>query len=86
VTVESVCLQLHKGLLADFECAFVWGTSTKHQPQRVGIGHVLEDEDVVRIVKKTNAKQKKDKNYNERVQKHYDEIKEKRKNKKGLKT
>lgn len=86
LTVESVCMQLHKSLVADFECAFVWGTSTKHQPQRVGLLHTLEDEDVVRIVKKTNAKQKKDKSYNERVQKHFDEIKQKRKNKTKLKT
>lgn len=86
LTVESVCMQLHKSLVDDFECAFVWGTSTKHQPQRVGLAHTLEDEDVVRIVKKTNAKQKKDKSYNERVQKHFDEIKQKRKNKTKLKT
>lgn len=30
----------------------VWGSSVKHQPQRVGIEHVLNDEDVVQIVKK----------------------------------
>jgi uncharacterized protein len=28
------------------------GTSTKHNPQRVGINHVVDDEDVIMIVKK----------------------------------
>jgi len=32
--------------------ALVWGSSVKHQPQRVGKEHVLNDEDVVQIVKK----------------------------------
>jgi len=32
--------------------AWVWGSSVKHHPQKVGIDHVLEDEDVVQIVKK----------------------------------
>ena len=32
--------------------ALVWGTSVKHQPQKVGKDHVLNDEDVVQIIKK----------------------------------
>lgn len=32
--------------------ALVWGTSVKHQPQKVGKDHMLNDEDVVQIVKK----------------------------------
>ncbi|OWR55622.1 GTP-binding protein 128up, partial [Danaus plexippus plexippus] len=32
--------------------ALVWGSSVKHQPQKVGIEHILADEDVVQIVKK----------------------------------
>lgn len=36
-----------------FNCsALVWGSSVKHQPQKVGIEHILNDEDVVQIVKK----------------------------------
>jgi ribosome-interacting GTPase 1 len=31
--------------------AYVWGTSAKHNPQIVGRDHVLDDEDVVQIVK-----------------------------------
>lgn len=35
-----------------FYSALVWGSSVKHQPQKVGIEHILNDEDVVQIVKK----------------------------------
>lgn len=35
-----------------FFSALVWGSSVKHQPQKVGIEHILNDEDVVQIVKK----------------------------------
>lgn len=31
--------------------AWVWGSSVKYQPQRVGLDHILCDEDVVQIVK-----------------------------------
>lgn len=32
--------------------ALVWGTSVKHNPQKVGKDHELNDEDVVQVVKK----------------------------------
>jgi ribosome-interacting GTPase 1 len=32
--------------------ALVWGSSVKHNPQRVGKEHVLNDEDVIQIVKR----------------------------------
>eukprot|EP01006_Ploeotia_vitrea_P039336 TRINITY_DN66336_c6_g4_i1.p1 TRINITY_DN66336_c6_g4~~TRINITY_DN66336_c6_g4_i1.p1 ORF type:complete len:370 (-),score=189.58 TRINITY_DN66336_c6_g4_i1:54-1163(-) len=51
-TVEQFCLRIHKALVANFKYAWVWGTSVKHNPQKVGIDHVLADEDVVQIVKK----------------------------------
>lgn len=35
-----------------FFSALVWGSSVKHVPQKVGKDHVLNDEDVVQIVKK----------------------------------
>jgi hypothetical protein len=70
---------MHRSLVADFHFAYVWGQSTKHDPQRCGLGHSLLDEDVVQIVKKTNTQMKRDKNYNERVQAHYDATKIKRK-------
>lgn len=51
-TVQNVCQLIHKDLVSQFKYALVWGTSAKHCPQRVGLGHNLEDEDVVQIVKK----------------------------------
>lgn len=50
--VEEFCNRIHKGILKTFSYAWVWGASVKHQPQRVGKDHVLEDEDVIQIVKK----------------------------------
>jgi hypothetical protein len=41
-----------QGIIKTFKTALVWGVSVKHRPQRVGKEHVLEDEDVVQIVKK----------------------------------
>lgn len=51
-SIENFCMRIHKHLLQNFKCALVWGTSAKFQPQRVGKDHLLEDEDVVQIVKK----------------------------------
>ncbi|KAI5793931.1 P-loop containing nucleoside triphosphate hydrolase protein [Peziza echinospora] len=46
-TVEDFCRSIHKSILESFKHAIVYGQSVKHQPQRVGLGHVLMDEDVV---------------------------------------
>lgn len=35
--------------------ALVWGTSVKHNPQKVGKDHVLRDEDVVQIIKSSHG-------------------------------
>ncbi|ANZ74280.1 Ribosome-interacting GTPase 1 (GTP-binding protein RBG1) (Genetically interacts with ribosomal genes protein 1) [Komagataella phaffii CBS 7435] len=51
-TVEDFCNQIHKSLVAEFKNAIVYGSSAKHQPQYVGLSHVLQDEDVVTILKK----------------------------------
>lgn len=51
-TIEEFCMRIHKGLLEQFKHAWVWGSSVKHQPQRVGKGHQLHDEDIVQIVKR----------------------------------
>lgn len=51
-TVEAFCNLLHKSIIREFKHALVWGTSVKHQPQRVGKDHILHDEDVVQLVKK----------------------------------
>lgn len=51
-TVEDFCNRIHKGIMKQFKYALVWGTSVKHKPQKVGRDHVLDDEDIVQIVKK----------------------------------
>ncbi|ORY43741.1 developmentally-regulated GTP-binding protein 2-like protein [Rhizoclosmatium globosum] len=45
-TVLDVCKGIHKSLVDEFSYALLWGTSTKHSPQRVGLSHVVDDEDV----------------------------------------
>ncbi|ODQ68433.1 P-loop containing nucleoside triphosphate hydrolase protein [Nadsonia fulvescens var. elongata DSM 6958] len=51
-TVEDFCNQIHKSLVEDFKVAVVYGQSVKHQPQQVGLSHVLMDEDVITILKR----------------------------------
>jgi len=51
-TVEAFCKRIHNSLMRQFKYALVWGSSVKHNPQRVGKDFVLHDEDVVQIVKK----------------------------------
>jgi ribosome-interacting GTPase 1 len=51
-TIEDVCDQVHRTLKETFKYALVWGASARHIPQRVGLGHVVADEDVVSIVAK----------------------------------
>ncbi|KAJ1553248.1 GTP-binding protein [Nowakowskiella sp. JEL0078] len=52
-SVEDFCNSIHKTLIRDFKYALIWGSSVKHNPQKVGKEHILADEDVVQIVKKT---------------------------------
>ncbi|KAG2488630.1 hypothetical protein HYH03_012801 [Edaphochlamys debaryana] len=51
-TLEALCRQIHNSMVGQFKYALVWGVSSKHYPQRCGLSHQLEDEDVVQIVKK----------------------------------
>merc|ERR1712112_703699 len=51
-SVEDFCNKIHRTILKECKYALVWGTSVKHQPQKVGKDHILNDEDVVQIVKK----------------------------------
>ncbi|KAL7748477.1 GTP-binding protein rbg1 [Sorochytrium milnesiophthora] len=53
-TIEDFCDNIHRAILQNLSHALVWGTSVKHNPQKVGKDHVLADEDVVSIVKKIN--------------------------------
>lgn len=52
ITMGEVCERLHRDLRKEFRYAMVWGKSVKHQPQRVGLEHVLVDGDIVQIVKR----------------------------------
>jgi ribosome-interacting GTPase 1 len=54
-TIEDVCDQIHRTLKDTFKYALVWGASARHVPQRVGLGHVVADEDVVSIVSNWRA-------------------------------
>lgn len=49
-TVGDVCDQLHRDFKRRFRYANVWGTSAKHEGQRVGLEHVLNDEDILSII------------------------------------
>jgi len=52
-SVEHICDRIHKDIASRVKYSIVWGTSSKHQPQRVGLSHTLEDEDVLQIMLKT---------------------------------
>uniref|UniRef100_A0A6V1V1M7 OBG-type G domain-containing protein n=1 Tax=Heterosigma akashiwo TaxID=2829 RepID=A0A6V1V1M7_HETAK len=51
-SIEQFCNRIHKAIMPQFKFANVWGSSVKHQPQKCGKDHRLNDEDVVQIVKK----------------------------------
>lgn len=50
--MEDFCNHIHRSLVKDVKYVLVWGISARHYPQHCGLGHVLQDEDVVQIVKK----------------------------------
>ena len=51
-SIKNLLPYIHKDLLKSAKSAMVWGTSVKFYPQQVTLDHVLEDEDVVQIIKK----------------------------------
>ena len=51
-TVEDICNKLHRRLRREFRYGLVWGKSVKFGGQRVGLSHILIDEDVLTIIKK----------------------------------
>ncbi|KAF8309168.1 developmentally regulated GTP binding protein 1 [Clavulina sp. PMI_390] len=52
-SIEDFCNAIHKEIAKQLKYATVWGSSAKHsRGQKVGQDHVLEDEDVVQLVKK----------------------------------
>ncbi|KAI5170239.1 hypothetical protein PAEPH01_1265 [Pancytospora epiphaga] len=50
-SVEDFCNAIHREILRKFKYAIVWGSSVKHEKQKVGKDHLLNDSDVVQIVK-----------------------------------
>jgi hypothetical protein len=50
-TIEDVCNKLHRNLKKEFRYGLVWGKSVKFAGQRVSIHHILEDEDILTIIK-----------------------------------
>ncbi len=51
-TVEGVCNKLHRDFVEKFRYAKVWGASVKHDAQRVGLPHELDDGDILTVVTK----------------------------------
>lgn len=51
-SMEDICHSIHRDMAKNFKYGLVYGTSAKHQPQRVGLAHLLEDEDVVQVMTK----------------------------------
>lgn len=47
--IRDVCRSIHRDLEENFKYAVVWGKSVKYPGQRVGLDHVLEDNDIVQI-------------------------------------
>ena len=54
-TVEDVCNKIHRSMRRQFRYGMVWGRSVKFGGQRVGLDHVMQDEDVLTIVKTRGA-------------------------------
>ncbi len=48
-TVENACRNLHRDFKRKFRYAQIFGKSAKHPGQKVGLDHVLEDEDILTI-------------------------------------
>ncbi|MDR3291357.1 MAG: GTP-binding protein [Methanobrevibacter sp.] len=51
-TIIDVANKLHREFAKNFRHANVWGTSVKFPGQKVGPNHILEDEDILRIILK----------------------------------
>lgn len=51
-TVKDVANKLHRDFVRNFRHAKVWGTSVKFEGQKVGLEHVLNDGDILRIIVK----------------------------------
>jgi hypothetical protein len=50
-TISDVCERIHRKFAGEAKYALVSGTSVRFSPQRVGMEHVVQDRDIVTIVK-----------------------------------
>lgn len=50
-TVSDVCQRIHKKFAGEAKFALVSGTSVRFSPQRVGMDHIVQDRDIVTIMK-----------------------------------
>ena len=50
-TISDVCQKIHKKVAGEAKYALVSGTSVRFSPQRVGMDHVVQDRDIVTILK-----------------------------------
>ena len=48
-TVRELAEHVHKDFIKKFKFARIWGKSVKFNSQRVGIDHILEDDDIVEL-------------------------------------
>ena len=53
--VEDVCNKIHRRMRREFRYGLVWGKSAKFAGQKVGLSHILQDEDVLTIIKTRGA-------------------------------
>ena len=51
-TVADICDKLHRNMKKDFRFGLVWGKSVKFGGQRVGLKHILIDEDILTVIKR----------------------------------
>ncbi|KCZ70761.1 small GTP-binding protein domain [Candidatus Methanoperedens nitroreducens] len=49
-TIGDICDRLHRDFRNRFRYAQVWGRSAKHKGQRVGLDHILYDNDILTII------------------------------------
>ncbi|XP_052686367.1 GATOR complex protein NPRL3-like [Crassostrea angulata] len=48
-TAEHVCHVIHRTMVDNFKYGLVWGTSVKYSPQRIGLQHLMNHDDVIQI-------------------------------------
>ncbi|HMB44705.1 MAG TPA: GTP-binding protein [Candidatus Methanoperedens sp.] len=49
-TIGDVCDKLHRDFRKRFRYAQIWGTSAKHEGQRAGLDHNMDDNDILTLV------------------------------------